>query len=186
MALVHNSLRIFIHLSISLLVALMGGCELSPESIKNDSTNHVSPKTNLSFDFSSPDNTYKKLCTDEPSLWIQLMDVGHQLGVKIIFGKPELPSKDATYKAIYGQLGVLTLTTREMTDEVRCQLFSHEFIHVLQHLNENLKGVEPLGWPISTESLAKFGSAQEAEAYTYQNRGEFILQLLLSAKKQLQ
>ena len=29
--------------------------------------------------------------------------------------------------------------------------------HEIAGLNENLKGVEPLGWPISTESLAKFG-----------------------------
>ena len=30
--------------------------------------------------------------------------------------------------------------------EVPCLLISNEFIHSLQHLNGDLKGVEPLGW----------------------------------------
>ena len=33
-----------------------------------------------------------------------------------------------------------------MSPLVRCMLISHEFIHVLQHLQGDLRDVQPLGW----------------------------------------
>ena len=57
-----------------------------------------------------------------------------------------------------------------MSAEVRCQLISHEFIHVLQHLHGDLKGVPPLGWGPSHD--------QETEAYAHQNRAGHVLKLL--------
>ncbi len=57
-----------------------------------------------------------------------------------------------------------------MSAEVRCLLISHEFIHVLQHLNRQLKGVQPLGWGPSRD--------QEAEKYAHQNQAGHVLQLL--------
>jgi len=54
-----------------------------------------------------------------------------------------------------------------MSIEVPCLLISNEFIHSLQHLNGDLKGVEPLGWLVSAEAVSRFGSLQEAEAYTH-------------------
>ncbi|KGG27032.1 MULTISPECIES: hypothetical protein [unclassified Prochlorococcus] len=57
-----------------------------------------------------------------------------------------------------------------MSLEVLCLLISNEFIHLLQHLYGDLKGVEPLGWLVSAEAVSRFGSLQEAEAYTIQNK----------------
>ena len=63
-----------------------------------------------------------------------------------------------------------------MSIEVPCLLISNEFIHSLQHLNGDLKGVEPLGWLVSAEAVSRFGSLQEAEAYTHQNKAGRVLQ----------
>ena len=68
-----------------------------------------------------------------------------RLGVQVIAGPPELPGKDASYRAGHGRLGTIRLRQRPMSAEVRCQLISHEFINVLQHLHGDLKGVPPLG-----------------------------------------
>jgi len=65
-----------------------------------------------------------------------------------------------------------------MSAEVRCMLISHEFIHVLQHFNGDLRGVEPLGWSASAQEIKRFGDIQEAEAYRYQNFAGHVLQLL--------
>ena len=54
-----------------------------------------------------------------------------------------------------------------MSLEVPCLLISNEFIHLLQYLNGDLKGVEPLGGLVSAEAVSRFGSLQEAEAYTH-------------------
>ena len=54
-----------------------------------------------------------------------------------------------------------------MSIEVPCLLISNEFIHSFQHLNGDLTGVEPLGRLVSAEAVSRFGSLQEAEAYTH-------------------
>jgi len=95
---------------------------------------------------------------------------GQRLGVQVIAAPPELPGKDATYRAEHGRLGTIRLKQRPMSAEVRCQLISHEFIHVLPHLHGDLKGVPPLGWGPSRD--------QEAEAYAHQNQAGHVLQLL--------
>ena len=118
-------------------------------------------------------------CTDQPEIAIKIIAAGRRLGVTLVRGKPLLAGKDATYKAHYGRLGTVMLSDRFMSPVVRCKLISHEFIHVLQHLNADLKGVEPLGWELPLDSFTRFKSLQEAEAYTYQNRASDILKLLM-------
>ena len=54
-----------------------------------------------------------------------------------------------------------------MSLEVLCLLMSNEFIHLLQHLQVDLKGVEPLGWLVSAGAVSRFALLQEAEAYTH-------------------
>ena len=66
--------------------------------------------------------------------------------------------------------------------EVPCLLIGNEFIHSLQHLNGDLKGVEPLGWLVSAEAVSRFGSLQEAVAYTLQNKTERVSQRLFEAE----
>ena len=61
-----------------------------------------------------------------------------------------------------------------MSPAVRCMFVSHEFIHVLQHLHRDLQGVPPLGW--TTEHLDPI--LQEANAYGYLQREEYVLRLL--------
>ena len=63
-----------------------------------------------------------------------------------------------------------------MSQEVRCLLIGDECIHLLHHLHGDLKGVEPLGWLVSAEAVSRFGSLQEAEAYTHQNKAGRVLQ----------
>jgi len=111
-----------------------------------------------------------RTCTTDPSISEELLREGQRLGVQVIAGPPELPGKDATYRAEHGRLGTIRLKQRPMSAEVRCQLISHEFIHVLQHLHGDLKGVPPLGWGPSRD--------QEAEAYAHQNQAGHVLQLL--------
>ena len=68
-----------------------------------------------------------------------------------------------------------------MSSEVPCLLISNEFIYLLQHLQGDLKGVEPLGWLVSAEAVSCFGSLQEAEAYTHQNKTGRVSQRLFEA-----
>lgn len=111
-----------------------------------------------------------RTCSADPSIAAELLREGRRLGVRVIAGPPELPGKDASYRAEHGRLGTVRITQRLMSAEVRCKLISHEFIHVLQHLHGNLKGVPPLGWGPSRD--------QEAEAYAHQNQAGYVLQLL--------
>ena len=113
-------------------------------------------------------------CHQDPSIDQELLREGQRLGVTVVPGEPELPGKDATYRAEHGHLGTITLRQRPMSDEVRCLLISHEFIHVLQHLHGDLNGVPPLGWPTRHPDPV----VQEAEAYGHQNRAGYVLQLL--------
>ena len=57
-----------------------------------------------------------------------------------------------------------------MSSEVPCLLISNEFIHLLQHLHGDLKGVEPLGGLVSAEAVSRFALLQEAEAYILQTK----------------
>ena len=111
-----------------------------------------------------------RTCSADPSIADELVREGRRLGVRVIAGVPEVSGKDATYRAEHGRLGTIRLKQRPMSAEVRCLLISHEFIHVLQHLHGQLKGVPPLGWGPSRD--------QEAEAYAHQNQAGHVLQLL--------
>ena len=108
---------------------------------------------------------------------------GQRLGIAVVSGIPELAERDASYRAEHGRLGTITLKPRPMSEEVRCLLISHEFIHVLQHLYGNLKGVPPLGWGASDAQLMRFGSKQEAEAYAHQNQAGYVLKLLRATNR---
>lgn len=115
-----------------------------------------------------------RTCSADPSIAAELLREGQRLGVRVIAGLPELPDKDATYRAEHGRLGTIRLKHRPMSAEVRCKLISHEFIHVLQHLHGDLKGVPPLGWGPSHD--------QEAEAYAHQNQAGHVLNLLRASR----
>ena len=125
-------------------------------------------------DYTQPPPGTQPSCDQDPSLGNRLLEQGRRLGITVVSGEPELPGKDASYRAMPGQLGTITFKQRPMAAEVRCKLISHEFIHVLQHLHGDLKGVPPLGWPTSHPDPV----VQEAEAYGHQNRAGYVLQLL--------
>ena len=117
-------------------------------------------------------------CSINPALAEDLLREGQRLGITVVSGPPELEGRDASYRAEHGRLGTITLKPRPMSSQVRCLLISHEFIHVLQHLYGDLKGVPPLGWGASMDQLTRFGSKQEAEAYAHQDNAGYVLQLL--------
>lgn len=177
-------MRRLIWLMIPIGISLAVSCTPSSPTGKEAPTKSLRSKAKASFDLRPNENNAKGHCEESPELANKIMDVGHELGVKIIIGKPAMAGKDATYKAFRGRLGVVTLGTRAMSIQTRCKLISHEYIHVLQHLNGDLKGMKPLDWPISKNAVKRFGSVIEAEAYTHQNRAERVLQLLMRAKEQ--
>ena len=121
----------------------------------------------------APPGTYPT-CQDDPALADLLLAEGRRLGVMVKAGQPELSGKDATYRAEPGRLGPITIKQRPMSPVVRCMLISHEFIHVLQHLQGDLKGVPPLGWRTTHPDPIP----QEAEAYGHQHRVGYVLSLL--------
>lgn len=172
-------MRLFLPLLIPLGVLLIGSWRLLVES--TIPTGHPSVAQLQSVgrsSYSVPPSGGQATCQDDPTLDQALLQEGQRLGVKIISGQPELAKKDATYRAEHGRLGTITLKQRPMSSLVRCLLISHEFIHVLQHLYGELKGVKSLGWQTTPEGIQRFGSIQEAEAYRYQNHAGHVLQLL--------
>ena len=126
----------------------------------------------------APPGTYPT-CQDNPALADRLLAEGRRLGITVETGQPELQGKDATYRAESGRLGSITIKQRPMSPEVRCMLISHEFIHVLQHLQGDLRGVPPLGW--TTEHPDPI--PQEAEAYGHQQRAGYVLRLLQQTER---
>ena len=126
----------------------------------------------------APPGTYPT-CQDDPALVDLLLAEGRRLGVTVRAGQPELPGKDATYRAEPGRLGPITIKQRPMSPVVRCMLISHEFIHVLQHLQGDLKGVPPLGWSTAHPDPIP----QEAEAYGHQHRAGYVLSLLQATRR---
>ena len=121
----------------------------------------------------APPGTYPT-CQDDPALADLLIAEGSRLGIVVKVGQPELLGKDASYRAEPGRLGMMTIKQRPISPLVRCQLVSHEFIHVLQHLHGELRGVPPLGWTNEHPDPIP----QEAEAYGHQHRGGYVLSLL--------
>ena len=126
----------------------------------------------------APPGTYPT-CQDDPALADLLLAEGRRLGIVVKTGLPELPGKDASYRAEPGRLGTITIKQRPMSPLVRCMLISHEFIHVLQHLHGELRGVPPLGWTNEhPDSIL-----QEAEAYGHQQRAGYVLRLLQQTQR---
>ena len=108
-------------------------------------------------------------CINNPGLVHDLIRVGETLGVSITKGVPRLPNKDATYEAYPGEIGDIIITKRPLKSIFYCMLVTHEFIHVLQHLNGNLTAVTPLGWKLTYQQIYSYQNLLEAEAYAYQN-----------------
>ena len=137
------------------------------------------PASSVSAQASAPDysqappGTYPT-CQQDPDLGDALLMEGRRLGITVQRGEPELPGKDASYRAEHGRLGTIMLNQRPMSPVVRCLLISHEFIHVLQHLHGNLRGVPTLGWSNAHPDPIP----QEAEAYGHQQRAGYVLRLL--------
>ena len=174
-------IRSFWPLLIPFSVVLIGSWRLSTESTlpTGGPQQVVSWREKQRFpDYTFPPSGNLATCQQDPSLDEALLREGSRLGVRVIAGQPELANKDATYRAEHGRLGTIMLKQRSMSAGVRCMLISHEFIHVLQHLNGNLKGVNSLGWQITPDDIQRFGSIQEAEAYRYQNRAGHVIHLL--------
>ena len=126
----------------------------------------------------APPGTYPT-CGEDPGLVDLLLAEGSRLGIVVKAGQPELPGKDASYRAEPGRLGTITMKQRPMSPLVRCQLVSHEFIHVLQHLHGNLRGVPPLGWTNEHPDPIP----QEAEAYGHQQQAGYVLRLLQQTQR---
>ena len=174
-------IRSFWPLLIPFSVVLIGSWRLSTEErIPSGVLQQVfTQREKQSFpNYTFPPSGYLATCQQDPSLDEALLREGSRLGVRVVSGQPELVSKDATYRAEHGRLGTITLKQRSMSPAVRCMLISHEFIHVLQHLYGDLKGVNSLGWQTTPKDIQRFGSIQEAEAYRYQNRAGHVIHLL--------
>ena len=146
---------------------------LSPQPALSGSTQAPGP------DYSqAPPGTYPT-CQQDPALADLLLADGRRLEITVKTGKPELPRKDATYRAESGRLGSIMIKQRPMSPEVRCVLISHEFIHVLQHLQGDLRGVSVLGWTTQHPDPIP----QESEAYGHQQRAGYVLWLLKQTER---
>ena len=109
------------------------------------------------------------ICTKNPEKVKYLVSLGERIGVNIKKGTPKLNGMDATYEAFDGRLGEIVVTRRKLHPVAYCQLITHEFMHVLQHLNGGLKIVKPLDLKLTYSQIYTQTSLQEAEAYAYQN-----------------
>ena len=172
--------RYLLPFAFPLSVLLIGSWRISESGVPNSAqlslpaTPSAKQSNSARPDYSKPPPKTQPSCDQDPSLGNRLLQQGRRLGITVVSGEPELPGKDASYRAMPGQLGTITFKQRPMAAEVRCKLISHEFIHVLQHLHGDLNGVPPLGWPTSHPDPV----VQEAEAYGHQNRAGYVLQLL--------
>jgi len=117
-------------------------------------------------------------CNNAPQLADRLLGEATRLGIQVFQGPAELAGKDASYRALHGRPGTITLSPRPMGPTTRCQLITHEMIHVLQHFGRGLKGVDPIGLGSNPQESLRHPEPQEAEAYSHQNKPLLILQLL--------
>ena len=85
-------------------------------------------------------------CQDDPALADLLLAEGSRLGIVVKAGQPELPGKDASYRAEHGRLGTITIKQRPMSPLVRCMLISHEFIHCCSIFMVGFAVGRPWGW----------------------------------------
>jgi len=173
-------MRSFLPLALPLSALLIGSWRLAVTSQSPQSAEVFiqQEKQQQLLDLTLPPPGTGITCDQDPSLDNALLLEGHRLGIKVISGTPQLKGKDATYRAEPGRLGTITLKPRSMSAEVRCKLISHEFIHVLQHIHGDLRGVPTLDWPASAELIERTGSRQEAEAYQHQNSAGYVLRML--------
>ena len=178
-------MRSLLPLALPLSVLLIGSLRLAVTSQSSQSAEVFIQKEKQQQlpDLTVPPPGTGITCDQDPSLDQDLLVEGQRLGIKVISGTPQLQGKDATYRAEHGRLGMITLKPRPMSAEVRCKLISHEFIHVLQHIHGDLKGVPPLGWPASAQLIESTGARQEAEAYQHQNSAGYVLRMLRKVQK---
>ena len=167
-------------LALPLSVLVIGSWRLAVEerSLSTQPESLGSPQPQAPNYAKAPPGTYPT-CQQDPALADLLLAEGRRLGITVRAGQPELPGKDATYRAEHGRLGSITLKPRSMSPLVRCMLISHEFIHVLQHLQGDLLGVPPLGWANEHPDPIP----QEAEAYGHQHRVGYVLSLLRATQR---
>lgn len=177
-------MRLLLPLLIPLGVLAIGSWRLMAEAPAPLSADPARPSLAQRRPFPAPPPASPaQTCSQNPNLSDALLREGSRLGITVRAGEPELPGKDASYRAIHGRLGTITLKQRPMSAVVRCKLISHEFIHVLQHLQGDLKGVPPLGWTVTPAGVERFGALQEAEAYRYQDDAGHVLKLLRATPK---
>lgn len=167
-------------LAFPLSVLLIGGWRLAV----SDRSPWLQPAAVKSAQDSGPDYTQPPpgthaTCQQDPVLGDALLKEGRRLGITVRRGEPDLPGKDASYRAEPGRLGTIMLKQRPMSPVVRCLLISHEFIHVLQHLQGDLRGVPTLGWSNAHPDPIP----QEAEAYGHQQRAGYVLTLLQQTER---
>ena len=122
-------------------------------------------------------------CNNAPQLADRLLQEAARLGIQVMQGNPELPGKDASYRAMHGRPGIILISPRPMGASTRCQLITHEMIHVLQHFKRSLKGVDPIGLGTTAIEALRHSQPQEAEAYSNQNKPLKILELLQKLKR---
>ena len=101
-----------------------------------------------------------------------------RLGVDVrMMERKPLESVVGYYVAKPGQAGHIELHLHSTTSaRQRCQLLTHEMVHVLQHWHAGWNAVLPLGWPTNgPEAQQRRLSLHEAEAFTAQNQPRKVL-----------